>query len=228
MSEYAELHCLSNFSFQRGASSAHALFERVKKCGYTALAITDECSLAGIVRALEASRETGVPLIVGTELMLCDGPKLVLLAETKEGYTSICRLITQGRRSSEKGTYRLSRSHLEQALPGVFVLWVPGRDIDRSEGEWVHSVFYARAWLAIELHKDGEDDTRLEQLEALAAELGMRCVAAGDVHMSVRRCLPLQHTMTAIRQRSTLAEAAGELFRNAERHLRKRVELGRI
>ncbi|EIL90939.1 error-prone DNA polymerase [Rhodanobacter sp. 115] len=49
MTAYAELHCLSNFSFGRGASSARELFERAKACGYTALAITDECSLAGIV-----------------------------------------------------------------------------------------------------------------------------------------------------------------------------------
>jgi hypothetical protein len=78
---YAELHCLSNFSFQRGASSAIELFERAKVLGYSALAITDECSLAGIVRALEASKKTKLKLIVGTEVQLADGPKLVLLAK---------------------------------------------------------------------------------------------------------------------------------------------------
>jgi error-prone DNA polymerase len=103
---YAELHCLSDFSFQRGASNARELFDRAKACGYEALAITDECSLAGIVRALEASRETGVRLIVGIEAQLADGPKLVVLAQNKTGYTALCRLITHGRRASEKGTYR--------------------------------------------------------------------------------------------------------------------------
>ena len=82
---YAELHCLSNFSFQRGASSARELFERARKLGYSALAITDECSLAGIVRALEVAEETKIPLIVGTEVELDDGPKLVLLARNQEG-----------------------------------------------------------------------------------------------------------------------------------------------
>ncbi len=80
---YAELHCLSNFSFQRGASSARELFEPRARLGYGALAITDECSLAGIVRALEASRETDLKLIVGTEVQLADGPKLVLLAQNQ-------------------------------------------------------------------------------------------------------------------------------------------------
>jgi error-prone DNA polymerase len=82
---YTELHCLSAFSFQRGASIARELFERAKRLGYRALAITDECSLAGIVRALEASRETGVRLIVGSEIRVEAGPKLVLLAESQTG-----------------------------------------------------------------------------------------------------------------------------------------------
>ncbi|MBA3485660.1 MAG: PHP domain-containing protein, partial [Lysobacter sp.] len=100
---YAELHCLSAFSFQRGASTATELFERAKRLGYTALAITDEGSLAGIVRALEASRKSGVKLIVGSEVRVSDGadptqsvpgPKLVLLAETQAGYTALCQLLT--------------------------------------------------------------------------------------------------------------------------------------
>ncbi|HRA03496.1 MAG TPA: PHP domain-containing protein, partial [Thermomonas sp.] len=76
---YAELHCLSDFSFLRGAASAQALFERARACGYEALAITDECSLAGIVRGLEAARATGLKLIVGSEFALGCGMKLVLL-----------------------------------------------------------------------------------------------------------------------------------------------------
>jgi len=126
---YAELHCLSNFSFQRGASSAHELFERAKRLGYGALAITDECSLAGIVRALEASKETGVKLIVGTEVQLADGPKLVLLAQNQDGYSDICRLITAGRRRSGKGEYHVMRSDAERLGEGVLVLWL---DSDRA------------------------------------------------------------------------------------------------
>src|SRR5690606_36711972 len=84
--DYAELHCLSNFSFQRGASSADELFARARQHGYQALAITDECTLAGIARAWEASKAHGIPLIVGSELQLESGPRLVLLAEDKTGH----------------------------------------------------------------------------------------------------------------------------------------------
>lgn len=225
---YAELHCLSDFSFQRGASNARELFERAKACGYAALAVTDECSLAGIVRALEASRETGIPLIVGTEVQLADGPKLVFLVETKAGYTSLCRLITRGRRASEKGTYRLTRGDLEDGMPGTFALWIPERTPATEHGEWVRATFGARAWLAVELVADSDDLRRLEVLEGLAHTLGLRCVAAGDVHMHVRRRLKLQHTLTAIRHRMTVQDAGAVLFRNGERHLRKRDVLVRL
>jgi len=228
MTDYAELHCLSDFSFQRGASSARELFERANDCGYTALAITDECSLAGIVRAWEAARDTKVPLIVGTEIQLADGPKLVLLAENKQGYVSLCRLITQGRRASEKGEYRLTRADLAGGAPGTLALWIPGREPDREHGAWIKHSFNDRAWLAVELHRDSDDDARLAELDALGESLQLPRVASGDVHMHVRRCLPLQHTMTAIRHRMTIAEAGAVLFRNGERHLRRRATLEKI
>ncbi|WP_122856207.1 PHP domain-containing protein, partial [Pseudomonas viridiflava] len=84
--DYAELHCLSNFSFQRGASSAQELFQRAKRHGYTALAITDECTLAGIVRAWQASKDSGLPLIIGSEMQIENGPKIVLLVQDLGGY----------------------------------------------------------------------------------------------------------------------------------------------
>ncbi|ODU34980.1 MAG: hypothetical protein BGP24_06420 [Lysobacterales bacterium 69-70] len=122
---YAELHCLSDFSFQRGASSADELFERAKKLGYAALAITDECSLAGIVRAFNASRDHDLPLIIGSELHLQDGPSLVLLVENQDGYRHLCRIITRARRRSEKGEYSVCRSDIEDSSAGLLALWLP-------------------------------------------------------------------------------------------------------
>ena len=125
MSGYAELHCLSNFSFQRGASSALELFERAQRLGYQALAITDECSLAGIVRAWQAARTTGVPLIVGSEVRIEAGPKLVLLASNLTGYQQLCHLITQARRRAEKGRYRLRPDDLQGPLDGLLLQRFP-------------------------------------------------------------------------------------------------------
>ncbi len=225
---YAELHCLSNFSFLRGASSARELFDRAKALGYAALAITDDASLAGIVRAYEASKATGVPLIVGSEVQLHQGPKLVLLAESLNGYQTLCRWITQGRRRVPKGSYRLTAADFLGPNDGVLTLWVPGQHPDRSHGAWVRTTFADRAWLAVELHRGADDAGRLDALRAIGAELDLRLVAAGDVHMHARGRRPLQDTMTAIRHRTTVKDAGERLFPNGERHLRRRQTLEQI
>ncbi|WP_337053643.1 error-prone DNA polymerase [Pseudoxanthomonas sp. USHLN014] len=229
---YAELHCLSDFSFLRGASDATALFERAKACGYSALAITDECSLAGIVRGWEGARATGVGLIVGSEFALVDGTRFVLLVETRAGYTQLCALITTARRAASKGRYTLTRADVEAqfhaAAPELFALWLPGAQPQAQDGRWLQQVFGERAYLAVELLRDGDDDARLAALLALSRQLGMTPLASGDVHMATRRERVLQDTITAIRHTVPLAEAGALLFRNGERHLRSRRALGNI
>ena len=226
--DYAELHCLSNFSFQRGASSARELFERARQQGYHALAITDECSLAGIVRALEASEATDLPLIVGSEFQLADGPRCVLLAQDMEGYRRLCQLITLARRRANKGEYQALRIDLEGSTQGLLALWLPDARPDPDQGAWLHSRFPQRTWLAVELHRGPDDEGRLQALLALAQSLGLPAVATGDAHMHVRRRRALQDTMTAIRLRTTLAQAGYALFPNGERHLRTRQALAAI
>ena len=226
---YAELHCLSAFSFQRGASIALELFERAAQLKYTALAITDEASLAGIVRALEASRKTGLRLIVGSEVQLADGPKLVLLVETARGYTRLCQLLTQARRRAEKGGYRLLRGDLAAASnDGLLALWIPPASIEAADGAWIKCMFPERAWLAVELHRGPDDAARLAQLRAIGTQLDMPLVASGDVHMHVRGRRALQDTLTAIRHKTTVDEAGFRLFPNGERHLRTRPALAAV
>src|SRR5438034_8299804 len=123
---YAELHCLSNFTFLRGASHPHELVEQADSLGYAALAITDECSVAGVVRAHMAAKDRRLKLIIGSEFRLVCGLKLVALAIDRRGYGRLCRLITRGRRAAGKGQYSLTRAELEAAgLEQGFILWVP-------------------------------------------------------------------------------------------------------
>ncbi|WP_312515592.1 error-prone DNA polymerase [Stutzerimonas nitrititolerans] len=222
--EYAELHCLSNFSFQRGASSAKELFERARAHGYRKLAITDECTLAGIVRAWQAAKESELPLIVGSEMRIHDGPKVVLLVENLEGYQRLCKLITQARRRAKKGEYRLLREDFTAPMTGLLALWVADeaaeRSREREEGGWLRERFAQRLWLAVGLHRGPNDAQRLERLQKLACELDIPAVAAGDVHMHARGRRALQDTITAVRHHVTVAEAGFRLFPNGERHLR--------
>src|SRR5690606_38788309 len=115
---YAELHCVSNFTFLRGASHPSELIYQACNLGYRALALTDECSMAGIVRAHEAARERNFKLIVGSEFHTSDGLRMVLLAPSQAAYAQICTLITLARRDAPKGKYRLTRSQLESGLTG--------------------------------------------------------------------------------------------------------------
>jgi len=222
--EYAELHCLSNFSFQRGASSAKELFERAKLHGYQALAITDECTLAGIVRAWQASKDAELPLIIGSEMSIDQGPKVVLLVENLTGYQTLCGLITNGRRRVKKGEYRLLREDFKTPMSGLLALWVPDLQEDAAtlgeQGQWLRGIFPDSVWLSVELHRGPDDEKRLAHLVALAREAGMPAVACGDVHMHARGRRALQDTMTAIRHHTTVAEAGHRLFANGERHLR--------
>jgi error-prone DNA polymerase len=224
---YAELHCLSHFTFLRGASRPEELVGRAHELGYAALAITDECSMAGAVRAHVAARDLGLPLVLGSELMLDDGLKLVALATSRAGYGALCRLITRGRRAASKGTYHLTRADLEAGLEDCLLLWLPGPCPREDEGAWLRECFEGRLWLAVELSAGGADRARLAALTALSGRLGLPAVAGGDVHMHVRGRRALQDTLTAIRHGIPLKDAGFALAPNGERHLRTLATLRR-
>ena len=111
---YAELHCISNFTFLRGASRPEELVVAAAELGYHAISITDECSMAGIVRAHTQAKKTGIKLIIGSEFRLEHGFRLVLLARNHTGYTSLCSLISNARCNAEKGDYQIDKSQFEK------------------------------------------------------------------------------------------------------------------
>jgi error-prone DNA polymerase len=228
---YAELHCLSNFTFLRGASHPEELVERAHALGYAALALTDECSLAGAVRAHVAAKAIGLKLLVGAEVQLADGPKLVLLATNRAGYGNLSELVTRGRRGAQKGRYRLTRADLDAGLAGCLALFVPDArapDAGEAHAEWLAARFPARAWIAAELHCGPDDRVQLERLRALARAAGLPLVAAGDVHMHVRSRRRLQDVLTAVRLGKPVAACGRALHPNGERHLRLRMRLAQV
>jgi error-prone DNA polymerase len=227
---YAELHALSNFTFLRGASHPEELVETAAELGYSALAITDECSVSGIVRAHVAAKNCGLEkLIIGSEFRLDTGLTLVALAQSHAGYSALCRLITAGRRAADKGSYRLSAGDFEDGLPECSLLWVPGKQLLLgAEDSWILDVFRHRLWIAVELLADGLERQRLDHLQQLGRTLGLPLAASGDVHMHCRQRRVLQDTLTVIREGLTLDQAGFALYPNGERYLRKRSTIGKI
>jgi error-prone DNA polymerase len=214
---YAELHCLTNFSFLRGASHPEELVERAKASGYSALAITDECSFSGLVRAHVAAKSAALPLVIGTEVTLADGVKLVLLATDRRSYGNLSQLITRGRRSALKGSYALGRDDVAAFAEGLLALWVPADPPRRWESSDEATALGATALRTAQCSllgrrhvsrprldrrralREPSDRVKLAYCAALAQATGLPQVAAGDVHMHVRARRALQDTMTAIR-----------------------------
>jgi error-prone DNA polymerase len=232
MNPYAELHCISNFTFLRGASHPEELVRRAAELGYSALAITDECSVAGIVRAHVAARDESIRLLVGSEFRLTDGMRIVLLPVNREGYGQLCELITRGRRAAKKGDYQLGRDDFESNLEACLAIWIPDRGPGCAEEptaiEWLFACFPERTWIAVELLADGKDRDRLSRLSGLSHETGVPMVAAGDVHMHKRGRRALQDTLAAIRLRTPVDRVGYGLHPNGERHLRSRAALAEI
>jgi len=225
--KYAELHCLSNFTFLRGASHPQELVERAHILGYSAIAITDECSVAGVVRAHMAAKLLEIKLLIGAEFRLECGLAFVALAIDRRGYARLCRLISRGRRAAKKGSYSLTRADVAE-LQSCFILWIPGTEPAKEQAEWLRNQFGNNLRIAVELFRDGADKQHLQTLQALGQELEIPLVAAGDVHMHTRDRRRLQDALTAIRLNIPIAEAGWHLYPNGERYLRERERLARL
>ncbi len=234
--KYAELHCISNYSFLRGASFPEELVERAACLRYSALAITDECSLAGVVRAHIAAKEHNLHLIIGSEFRLQEGGRFVLLAADRASYGRLSHLITVARRKAEKGEYCLTRQMVELHHPeGCLALWLPEfNDTDTEHNindeplRWLVQTFPQQSWITVELLLTGDDPQRLQVLRALGEKYDAPLCASGDVHMHHRNRRALQDTLTAIRLGKPLVQLGYELFPNGERCLRSRQRLQKI
>ncbi|MCC4295888.1 MULTISPECIES: PHP domain-containing protein [Brevundimonas] len=199
---YAELQCSSHFSFLRGASGCDELFSQAAVCGLEALAITDLNSVAGIVRAHEAAKATGVRLIVGCRLQLTDGATILVYPTDRAAYSRLCRLLTRGKGRAGKGACRLDWSDLADHAEGLIAALVAEQaDAScRRQLTALSDIFGADAYCALTLRRRPRDQMRLHQLAGLATELGVKTVVTNDVlfHHPGRRIL--QDVLTCIRE----------------------------
>nr|WP_038213075.1 error-prone DNA polymerase [Xenophilus azovorans] len=255
--DYTELHCLTNFSFQRSASHPGELAARAWRLQYRGLAITDECSVAGVVRAMSGLKEyiealdeeerlhperpktprnPDFRLLYGSEFVF-ERFTLVALARNLTGWGHLCELITHARMHADKGSYRLDWE--PQRLAGLReceVLFVPRRrpgrpaDADAIAADLAQAaaLFPGRCWLAVELFSELDDALWLATLREVGGRAGVPLVAAGGACMHVRSRKPLLDVLTAVREGCTVAECGFARQANAERHLRPRLRLEQV
>ena len=251
---YAELHCISNFTFLRGASFPEELVERAEALGYRAIAITDECSLSGVVKAHMAAKELRIKLIIGSEFVLRDpatealqnektirknrdalnnGMRIVLLALNRKGYGELSHLISCARLQANKGEYRVDSELLREKIPNdCALLWIPdlkqsGACIE-SQAAYLRVLAAGNLWIAAELLLNGHDRLKLKRLQKLGKNFDIPVCAAGGVYMHEAGRRIVQDTLTAIRLNQPLTEIGFAAEPNSQRHLRSIEQLKKL
>ncbi len=249
---YAELFCMTNFSFLQGASHAEELVARAIDLDYTALAITDECSLAGVVRAYGEAKQAKwhEHLLVGSWFRLTGrgggaGLSLLAIAQNRNGYGNLSEMITLGRTRAEKGHYLLhpddfaapppERAHL-RGMPDCLLILLPdypaweSADVDRlhAQAAWMAATFGGRAWIGLTLLQRAFDEGHRQSVYEVARQHAMPVVATGHVCMHVRSRKPLHDTLSAVRIGKPVGECGYALAQNAEQHLRSRIRLSNV
>lgn len=227
---YAELQVTTHFSFLRGASSADELFATAKALGIETLGVVDRNSLAGIVRALEASRATGVRLVVGCRLDLQDGMSILVYPTDRAAYSRLTRLLTLGKGRGGKANCILHLDDVALYAEGLMGILVPDLPDETCAVQLrkMAEMFGNRAYLALSLRRRPNDQMRLHELSNIATRFKVKTVVTNDVlfHEPSRR--QLQDVVTCIRTRTTIDDVGFERERHADRFLKPPEEMQRL
>jgi error-prone DNA polymerase len=229
---YAALHCLSNFSFMRAASHPEELVQRAAQLGYSAIAIVDECSVAGVVRAHVAAKEVGIHLLIGAEFVLADTPSLervVLYATDRESYGDLCELITLARSRTEKGMYRLDLRDLIEKKPRMLCTALVARNAHRdntlSALEKLRNTFLDSCWLGVSLRYEEDDEETLRSIQVTSEASRLRLVAMERVVMHSRERKMLLDVLTATREHERVDLLGSKALSNSEGFLKHIVQI---
>ncbi|MEZ9564707.1 error-prone DNA polymerase [Vibrio artabrorum] len=228
--QYSELFCQSNYSFLEGASHAEELVLQADFLRYKALAVTDECSVAGIVKVHSAIKQHKLSLkqIVGSMFWLNEECQVVLLCPNRTAYAELCRIITNARRRSSKGHYQLYEWDIMSAKH-CFILWLPQqKNEDAHWGQWLSQHHSGRLWIGLQRHLKQTDQQYTDYCVELSQHHHLPITACGGVLMHNANRLPLQHSLTAIKYQKPITEVGSHLLANAERCLRSINKLSHI
>lgn len=221
--QYAELFCQSNFSFLYGASHPQELITQANFLKYRAIAITDECSVAGIVRAYTEIKEhkLNIKLIVGSYFQFESEFKFILLCPNRLAYAELCRIITNARKRAAKGEYQLNEWDL-RGIKHCLTIWLPSGNpkTDNYWAQWLNKHYNNNVWLGCQRHLTANENRYLNHIKKLSDQYNLKISACGGVLMHSQKRLPLQHTLTAIRKGKPISQLGRQLLPNSEHYLR--------
>ena len=224
---YAELHCLSNYSFLRSASHPSEFVDRATELGYEAIAVTDECSVAGVVRAYEAARERPIKLIVGSEFMVPGAGVFVVLCPTRSAYAGLCEKITLFRQRSEKGSYAVQLDDFLHGFDEALLLWWPQCDTEGLSyakalnlGHQLKRHWRNRLWLLYERHYQHNDKALFRMVCRLSQQVKLPVTASNGAVMHDENRQPLLDILSATNANQSLVQHPEVCALNSERRLR--------
>lgn len=225
---YAHLHTITNFTFLTGASHPGEYIYQANELGYEAIAITDECSLAGVVKAfvaieeLKRADELTTKLIVGSRFTLSNGMKLITIAPSRTAYAELSGFITLARRRAEKGQYEAHFEDLRFRLRSCLIIWLAQRNeaISDDIATELNNAFKDRLWIGINHQLQGGERQDFERWQTLARAKNIPLVACGEALMHSNERKPLQDVVTAIRHNVALQEMGNQLELNGEAYLK--------
>ncbi len=239
---YAELQVTSNFTFLTGASHPDELVRQAAALGHCAIAITDTNTLAGVVRAHVAAKDTGIQLLIGCRLVFTDPaqPSVLVYPTDLAAYGRLCRLLTVGKRRAPKGECHLTLDDLlahQQGLIAVVLLPNPSASTptDRSSARTLEALNELRRAfdddrlsLALSIHHRHDDADRVQRTASFGSNLRIPLAVTNDVHYHTPERRTLQDILTCIRHGCTLEQAGFRLHPNAERSLKPPAEMHRL
>ena len=238
---YAELHCHSNYSFQEGASSVEDLLVRSKELGYQALALTDHDNLCGAMHFAQVAKSLEMQAITGAEITLNDGSHLTLLAETRQGYSNLCNLISCSYIDGDRRNPKLDPRHLPELAQGIILLTgcrsgripsllaegdLPGAQ-DRLE-QYLDWFGTANVFVELQQNLVRVDTPRNRRLVELARQHGLPVVATNNVHYHVPERHRLQDALVAIKNNLSLEETHRQRRSNGQFYLKSPAEMAAL
>ncbi|GEM71070.1 MULTISPECIES: error-prone DNA polymerase [Sphingomonas] len=229
MTHYVELQVLTHFSLLRGASSAEELFSAAALLGYPAIGVSDIGTVAGVVRAWEAQKATGVRLIAGTRVDLSCGRRLLLYPTDRPAWSRITRLLTVGKKRAGKGACLLHWHDLAPWSDAVIAILLP-HEADEENLEALadlKAVFGQRGYMALFQRRRPGDAVRIDALARQAGGAGIRAVVTGDVLYHAPEARLLQDVVTAVREKCSVDELGYRREVNADRALKSPDEMVR-
>ena len=225
---FSALCCLSNFTFLKGASHPQELIEQAHALGYSSLAITDECSLAGVVKAHIKAKQLDFHLIIGSHFILSNGYKIIALTPNKKAYSELSGFISLARSRSEKGEYTAHLDDLRFRLQHCLIIWQADfyqRDSQKQQdynsiAQYLVNAFKERLWLGISHQLTSGEQAQLIFWQALSDKFNIPLVACPEIVMHDKERKPLQDTLTGIRENTPIYKLGPILNSNAEAYLK--------